>query len=90
MSVGKLFGTRTKSSEFVFSGLLESLCVLFSAMVILESSVATEFNHNYQMNKMNITIDNLLGGNKKKKNNMYDKTFYLEFSFGLGSVFLAV
>lgn len=40
-SVGKLVGTNTKSSELVFSGLLDSLCSLFPANVIFESSVAT-------------------------------------------------
>lgn len=40
-SVGKLVGTRTKSSELVFSGLLDSLLSLLPASVMFESSVAT-------------------------------------------------
>lgn len=40
-SVGRLVGTNTKSSELVFSGLLDSLCSLLPASVMFESSVAT-------------------------------------------------
>lgn len=46
-SVGRLVGTNTKSSELVFSGLLDSLCKLLPASVIFESSVATAISKYY-------------------------------------------
>lgn len=86
-SVGKLVGTRTKSSEFVFSGLLDSLCVLFSAIVILESSVATICAK--KTDRISIS-HRFLSNLSDKFQLLFYATFYPMFSFEWGLEFSEV